>query len=295
MSNPIHINRLKVVSCAVAGRPGLSAYQIAVLNGYTGSEEQWLASLKGDKGDTGAVGQNGTNGKDGTNGIIWYSSTNPSNMTGGGYYIGISALQGPEDDSPVAGNMIVTASGYGYFIDEIDDEIAVLSSNRVLLQGDAGAPGVVWYTTAGQVNDRISKSALDGVSGATPAVGQQVISADGSGDVYLYIISDIETSYIVVDTANKKSLRGPQGETGANGTNGTNAVIWYTTSAPSSRVLPSAGGVIAEEGLQGPDGAVVAAGQMIVSSNTGKAYWTAGPVEDGAVPLALYEITIATT
>ena len=46
MSNPIHINRLKVVSCAVAGRPGLSAYQIAVLNGYTGSEEQWLASLE---------------------------------------------------------------------------------------------------------------------------------------------------------------------------------------------------------------------------------------------------------
>lgn len=285
MSNPIHINRLKVVSCAVAGRPGLSAYQIAVLNGYTGSEEQWLASLKGDKGDTGAAGQ------DGTNGIIWYTSITPSIAVGGGYYIAVSSLTGPDGETPAAGNMIVTSGGYGYFIDGIDDGVANLSSNRVSIKGDAGAPGVVWYTTAGQVNDRIAKSALDGVSGATPAVGQQVISADGSGEVYLYIISSIETSYIVVDTANKKSLRGPQGQTG---TNGTNAVIWYTTVAPSSRTALS-GGVIAAEGLQGPDGAVVAAGQMIVSSATGKAYWTAGPVEDDVVPLELYEITIAAT
>jgi len=32
---------------------GLSAYQVAVKNGYIGTEEQWLASLKGEKGDKG--------------------------------------------------------------------------------------------------------------------------------------------------------------------------------------------------------------------------------------------------
>ena len=32
---------------------GLSAYQVAVKDGYTGTEEQWLASLKGEKGDKG--------------------------------------------------------------------------------------------------------------------------------------------------------------------------------------------------------------------------------------------------
>ena len=129
--------RLRVQSCAVEGRPGLSAYELAVLGGYTGTEAQWLASLKGDKGDTGS--------------------------------------------------------------------------------------------------------------------------------------------------------------SGTDGTNGTNAVIWYTTDAPSSRVLPSAGGVIAVESLQGPTGAAVAAGQMIVSSATGKAYWAAGPEDDGVVPLALYDVTIAAT
>ena len=32
---------------------GASAYEIAVANGYVGTEEQWLESLKGDKGDKG--------------------------------------------------------------------------------------------------------------------------------------------------------------------------------------------------------------------------------------------------
>lgn len=31
---------------------GLSAYEVAVKNGYTGTEQEWLTSLKGDKGDT---------------------------------------------------------------------------------------------------------------------------------------------------------------------------------------------------------------------------------------------------
>lgn len=42
------------------GDDGLSAYQIAVINGYQGSQTEWLASLvgdKGDKGDTGAAGK----------------------------------------------------------------------------------------------------------------------------------------------------------------------------------------------------------------------------------------------
>lgn len=38
------------------GDPGDSAYQIAVEEGFVGTEEQWLASLKGDKGETGDPG-----------------------------------------------------------------------------------------------------------------------------------------------------------------------------------------------------------------------------------------------
>lgn len=38
---------------AVKGGAGESAYQVAVRHGYTGTEAEWLASLKGEKGDPG--------------------------------------------------------------------------------------------------------------------------------------------------------------------------------------------------------------------------------------------------
>lgn len=36
--------------------PGESSYEIAVKNGFVGTEEEWLESLKGEKGDTGEKG-----------------------------------------------------------------------------------------------------------------------------------------------------------------------------------------------------------------------------------------------
>ena len=39
----------------IEGTKGDSAYQVALKNGFEGTETQWLASLKGDKGDTGDV------------------------------------------------------------------------------------------------------------------------------------------------------------------------------------------------------------------------------------------------
>ena len=46
------------------GDPGKSAYQVAVDNGFIGTEDEWLASLKqGPKGDQGEPGKQGTDGK----------------------------------------------------------------------------------------------------------------------------------------------------------------------------------------------------------------------------------------
>ena len=41
---------------------GYSAYEIAVQNGFVGTEAEWLASLKGDDGQTGPAGQDGQDG-----------------------------------------------------------------------------------------------------------------------------------------------------------------------------------------------------------------------------------------
>ena len=56
------------------GADGLSAYQIAFDNGFTGTEAEWLASLKGEagpqgpKGDTGSTGATGPKGDKGDKG-----------------------------------------------------------------------------------------------------------------------------------------------------------------------------------------------------------------------------------
>ena len=55
---------------------GKSAYEVAVENGFSGTETEWLASLKG------ATGAAGTDGKDGTDGKTPYIGDN------GNWYIG---------------------------------------------------------------------------------------------------------------------------------------------------------------------------------------------------------------
>ena len=50
------------------GDPGDSAYEVAKANGYSGTETEWLASLKGEKGDTGDTGETGATGPKGDKG-----------------------------------------------------------------------------------------------------------------------------------------------------------------------------------------------------------------------------------
>ncbi len=50
------------------GADGKSAYQLALENGYSGSEADWLASLKGDRGEQGDRGERGEKGDKGERG-----------------------------------------------------------------------------------------------------------------------------------------------------------------------------------------------------------------------------------
>lgn len=52
------------------GIQGRSAYEIAVANGFEGTEAEWLASLKGEKGDIGPQGPEGEKGDKGDKGDI---------------------------------------------------------------------------------------------------------------------------------------------------------------------------------------------------------------------------------
>lgn len=51
------------------GDPGASAYDIAIKNGFVGTEVEWLESLKGEPGETGPQGETGEAGSSGTDGV----------------------------------------------------------------------------------------------------------------------------------------------------------------------------------------------------------------------------------
>ena len=55
------------VACDEQGGYGLSAYELAVANGYEGTEAEWLASLEGADGTN---GENGINGEDGADRVL---------------------------------------------------------------------------------------------------------------------------------------------------------------------------------------------------------------------------------
>lgn len=76
-----------------SGEDGLSAYQLAVLEGYTGTLEEWLESLHGPKGDQGEQGIQGPQGPQG-----------PQGQQGAQGAQGVQGIQGPKGDQGEKGD-----------------------------------------------------------------------------------------------------------------------------------------------------------------------------------------------
>lgn len=73
------------VEVSEIGEKGYSAYEVAVQNGFIGTETEWLASLKGADGIDGHDGRDGQDGENGTNGQDGITPTIGDN---GNWYLG---------------------------------------------------------------------------------------------------------------------------------------------------------------------------------------------------------------
>lgn len=79
-----------------AGRDGKSAYAIALQEGFDGSEAEWLESLKGAPGPAGEKGDKGDPGQDGQNGSDGFSPTVSIEEIDGGHKVTITDENGEQ-------------------------------------------------------------------------------------------------------------------------------------------------------------------------------------------------------
>lgn len=143
----------------INGTNGLSAYQIAVSNGFIGTEQQWIVSLKGATGATGASGANGWTpslrtevrgtdelvlrvidwtGGSGTKPAVGYLSstgivTNISNATNIRGTQGLQGVQGEQGIQGVAGQDAAQATNITI---QDDHSVIVTYNNSATLQSN---------------------------------------------------------------------------------------------------------------------------------------------------------------
>lgn len=142
-----------------AGATGKSAYEIAKEHGYTGTEEEWIASLVGAKGDTGAKGEKGDAGEQGEKGE-----------------------KGEKGDDGKDGNTPYIGANGNWWIGDVDTGVKAAGSDGA--KGDTGAKGD--KGDAGE-NGKDGDKGEKGDKGETGEQGVSVINAYVDENLHLWL------------------------------------------------------------------------------------------------------------
>ena len=247
------------------GANGLSAYEIAVQNGYTGTESQWLSTAivgpqgpAGPQGPQGIAGTNGLNGIDGAQGPQGIQGeqgpAGPQGVAGANGIDGAQGAQGPVGQNGLSAYEIAVQNGY------TGTESQWLSTAIVGPQGPQGIAGA---------------NGIDGVDGAQGPQGpdgQNGINGQDGLSAYQIWLNAGNTSteaQFLSSLQGPQGLTGPQGPAGTNGingidgTNGTNGLtayqIWLNlgnigTEADFIASLTGPQGIQGAQGTNGDDG-----------------------------------------
>lgn len=140
------------------GPPGLSAYEVAVHDGFVGTEAQWLASLKGATGATGATGAQGVQGPagpQGPTGATGATGARGANGTNGA--TGATGATGPRGVQGPAGPTGATGA-----------------TGAVGARGPQGVPGASGTGGSGSIT-------VNGHTGSTIVLTATDVGADAAG------------------------------------------------------------------------------------------------------------------
>ena len=218
------------------GVDGKSAYQIAVDNGYPGTEQAWLASLKGDKGDTGEPGAAGEKGEPGEKGDTGTAGKDGRDGTDG--------AAGRDGVNGASAYEIAVQHGYS------GSETAWLES----LNGADGAKGDTGATGAkGEKGDKGDPGAT-GAAGKDGAAGKsayQIAVAsgfDGTEQAWLASLKGEKGDKGDTGAAGAVGAKGEKGDKGDPGKDGTAVDLTpYAKKTDLAAYLPKSGGAMAGE------------------------------------------------
>jgi len=198
------------------GLPGISAYEVAVADGFVGDETAWLATIKGEKGDKGDQGDIGLTGPgfssatvDNNNLIITRtdnSTFDAGNVRGPGFIAAnlinyelilvktdnsttnlgnVRGEQGPQglkgdkgDLGPVATTQLATVTGTTY-------TLVLTDAEKLLLLSNANAKTLTVPTNASVAFPYVANGATTTIAGINTGAGNLTLSA-ASGVTMLY-------------------------------------------------------------------------------------------------------------
>lgn len=184
------------------GVDGKSAYEIAVDNGYPGTEQAWLASLKGDKGDTGEPGAAGEKGEPGEKGDTGAAGKDGRDGTDG--------AAGRDGENGASAYEIAVQHGYS------GSETAWLESLNGAdgAKGDTGAAGAKGEKGDTGATGAKGEKGDKGDPGATGVAGK-----DGAAGKSAYQIA-VASGFDGTEQAWLASLKGEKGDKGDTGAAG---------------------------------------------------------------------------
>lgn len=197
------------------GADGKSAYEIALDNGFEGTEEEWLASLKGDTGEHG------------NRGSVWFSGT---------HITGTSTVTVSDDfaeEVQVNDYYLNTSTCDVYQYMYIYDMVNFTSTEDWVyignIKGAKGSPGdsSAWFTGTGITGTSASPTVFSN-SGVTHARINDLYLNTSTGNVYSCYSSGTPTSATWVYTCNIKGAKGATGAAGADGYTPVRGVDYWT-------------------------------------------------------------------
>ena len=240
-----------VLPAGAVGADGASAYEVAVANGFVGTEAQWLASLQGPAGPAGADGADGATGPQGPAG-----PTGPAGPQGPQGDTGPQGPAGPTGPQGPAG--ADGADGTGFVIKgsvATEADLSTISSPAV---GDAYQVTATGDVHVWSGSDWVNLGPIQGPAGADGADGiDGAPGADGSDGLSAYQIA-LAAGFVGTESEWLSSLQGAPGADGADGADGAPGADG--ADGASAYELAVAAGFVGTESewlasLQGADGA----------------------------------------